>query len=719
MKNALLKPAIPAALMALAACVMPGCSNPAGIGIVGPDPVTLPPVIPLTIPPDTTSPDTTPPGVITNLAAHIDANSVLFTWTDPIDPDFAYVDVWFGTNDTDKSGAVVSSVARGEETYTGTGTLSEVRYYHFIAVDTGGNRSAVVNYEVIFSVPPAKADVTNLAVIIGDGSAKLTWTDPVDPAFTHVKIGWSPSPPDGGTEIISRGEGTCTLTGLGGDVAYTFTVTACYTGGSSSGLDVALTLAPDSIAPGSVTGLGAGSGDFGSVTLNWTNPNGPNDTDFQYVEITCDPFTGPPRTVQGSAGAGGSYTWNGLAGGVTYTFTVKAVDHSGNRSAGVSVTGTPYDTTPPGPVTNLAARFDNKSVVLTWTDPGDDDVEGVQIGCAEFGGKDENVYKGVQTYTWKNMDNGTAYTFTVKAFDFNSNRGATVTINLVTPLPDPLATGGTISFVKVEGSSPLEWWEIHTFTASGALTFPSGYNSVTADYLIVAGCGGAGGGSWWAGGGGGGAGGLLYKTVETLSLTDNAVTVTVGGGGGGGAKNNTGANGGKSAIGSVEVPGGGGGGGTRDTNAASPGLAGGSGGGGGCGYRVGAGGGAGSAYGHAGGASGSGTSNKNSYSGGGGGGGKGGAGKPGYSVTQMSVVGGGGAGGAAWNATTEGAAWLAAATGTNSFSGGGKGGNFGGGNTHAGGAAGPNYGDGGSGGTGQPAGAAGHSGVVVIRFQRD
>jgi hypothetical protein len=282
--------------------------------------------------------------------------------------------------------------------------------------------------------------------------------------------------------------------------------------------------------------------------------------------------------------------------------------------------------------------------------------------------------------------------------------------------PVALAAGGTVTFLPVD-DNPAQIWEIHTFAARGSYSFSyPGNSSVTADYLIVAGGGGAGGGSWWAGGGGGGAGGLLYKTGQTLALEAGSATVIVGAGGAGGAKITTGKNGEKSAIGNVEVPGGGGGGASRDENVAYAGIAGGSGGGGGCGYHVTSGGGAGSAYGYAGGASSKAAGQQGDYGGGGGGGGAGGTGKPGYIVAQ-TTVGGGGAGGAAWNATDTGAPWIKTATGTDLFSGGGKGGNFGNG-AIIGAAAGPNYGDGGSGGTGQPAGGAGHSGIVVIRFQR-
>jgi hypothetical protein len=213
----------------------------------------------------------------------------------------------------------------------------------------------------------------------------------------------------------------------------------------------------------------------------------------------------------------------------------------------------------------------------------------------------------------------------------------------------------------------------------------------------------------------------MYKTNETLPLTGNAAQITVGlGGAGGPAKQTQGGDGEPSAIGTIEVPGGGGGGGAYANMNGRPG---GSGGGGGSGL--------GNVHGTAGarssgdpailgnpGGNGSGISGS---SGGDSGGSGGGAGGPGFNGTVNSSV---TAGGAPWNAAVAGVSWLVDATKTAEFPAGvtefSRGGNGGGTNAPQGGKAGVNYGDGGSSGNNrQQPGAAGHSGVVVIRFQRD
>jgi hypothetical protein len=376
------------------------------------------------------------------------------------------------------------------------------------------------------------------------------------------------------------------------------------------------------------------------------------------------------------------------------------------------------DVTPPGPVTSLQGFPGDECVVLTWTDPGDADLAYVQIECNEIPGPAQPINAGTGTYTWTGLTKGASYTFTVTTRDTQGNLNAAAVS--AGPVPVILAAGGTISFAKVEGSSPLKWWEIHTFTASGALTFPSGYSSVTADYLIVAGGGGSGGDHNGSTNedfsGGGGSGGLLYKPNETLSLTGSAVQITVGlGGAGGPAKQTQGTDGEPSAIGTIEVPGGGGGGGALANMNGRPG---GSGGGSGAGQ--------GQNHGTRGERSSSDPAILGNPGGNGGatvGGSGGGAGGPGNNGSMgnatLATL-----GGAPWNVATAGASWLVDATKTAEFPAGvtefSRGGNGGGTNAPQGGKAGVNYGDGGSSGNNrQQPGAAGHSGVVVIRFTRD
>jgi hypothetical protein len=275
------------------------------------------------------------------------------------------------------------------------------------------------------------------------------------------------------------------------------------------------------------------------------------------------------------------------------------------------------------------------------------------------------------------------------------------------------ATGGTI----YDDAS----YVYHLFTSSGTFT-PS--QALTADVLVVAGGGGSGG----VRGGGGGAGGLVYTAGSALTASTN-YTVTIGAGGTAGSSTDGTASGGigsNSVFGSTTANGGGLGGGGGTSGGQDAGGNGGSGGGGG---------GADSGTGAAGGTgsqgSNGGTGGGTTRTGGGGGGytaagiagntsGNGGDGTDAYSAFGLATLTGqdvsgvrwyaGGGGGGGGNAGVAGTA--------------GKGGAGAGGYQAVGNAGTANTGGGAGGGARNEstgalfAGAAGGSGVVIVRYSK-
>jgi hypothetical protein len=298
--------------------------------------------------------------------------------------------------------------------------------------------------------------------------------------------------------------------------------------------------------------------------------------------------------------------------------------------------------------------------------------------------------------------------------------GYTATIYGVKAALVPKATGGDL--ITTNGT----YW-YHTFRNSGVF-FPN--QSLSCDYLVVAGGAGGGGGGGDSGGGGG-AGGLRSTVTATggggtlesaLSLTSQSYTVTIGAGGTGGlsARNLSGGNGSNSVFSTITSIGGGGGGGYKDVGGAYGGTTGGSGGGG---HDGSAGPGSGTAnQGYAGGA---GSSSSTHYVGGGGGG-AGAVGGTGVSSTGIAGAGGSGVAISAFATPTS--------TGVSSYYAGGGGGSAnpgtaagaggaGGGGAGATGTASAsvgtratvNTGSGGGGGS-TPGGGAGGSGIVIVRY---
>lgn len=295
-----------------------------------------------------------------------------------------------------------------------------------------------------------------------------------------------------------------------------------------------------------------------------------------------------------------------------------------------------------------------------------------------------------------------------------------------TPAAVPLASGGDI--VTNDGT----YW-YHAFLSSGTFV-PT--KTISADVLVVAG-GGSGGSTY--NGGGGGAGGLRGLSSQTfLSSTSHVVTI---GAGGTAVNNNFGNNGNNSTLvgGSLSVSATGGGTGgwvyQSDPYTQYAGAAGGSGGGGQGSSLSGSVGGTGNAGGYSpveGYAGGTGSNNASPYYGSGGGGGAGGVGANGSSANG----GAGGVGSSAYSSWGSATSTGQNVAGTYYYAGGGggakyhndqgvaaagAGGNGGGGAGSSGNATAGTVNTGGGGGGGErlgsaPAGAAGGSGIVIVRY---
>jgi beta-glucosidase len=90
---------------------------------------------------------------------------------------------------------------------------------------------------------------------------------------------------------------------------------------------------PDTTPPGEVSNVAVIPSDQ-AVTITWDDPG---DTDLDKIIISCEGMD----DIYVNKGVE-SVTIDGLTNGVTYTFTIKTKDKSGNVSAGVTVDATPY-----------------------------------------------------------------------------------------------------------------------------------------------------------------------------------------------------------------------------------------------------------------------------------------------------------------------------------------------------------------------------------------
>jgi formylglycine-generating enzyme len=270
--------------------------------------------------------DTTPPNAVTNCIAESGYAQVTLSWTNPTSQDFSEVQISFTPTTFSTSQPV--SVKKDLNRTTIASLTNETEYtFTLVAVDTSGNKSAGVT---VTAKPDgtAPAEVSNLKALSENTKITLSWTPPADADFDKVLIQYNSN-----LSEVSKGTAQIEITGLENEVVYTFTVYTIDKAGNKS-IGSIISAKPDGTAPAEVSNLKASAGNT-KVGLKWTPPA---DSDFEKVIITYN-----STSVEISKDCTQTEI-SCLENGTCYTFTVSTVDCAGNKSAGITVSQTPFDT---------------------------------------------------------------------------------------------------------------------------------------------------------------------------------------------------------------------------------------------------------------------------------------------------------------------------------------------------------------------------------------
>lgn len=309
--------------------------------------------------------------------------------------------------------------------------------YTYTLKAINGSHASLISSSVLATPSGASAGTlsapTGVTATAGDSLVNLTWSAVAGATSYDVRRN--------GVLVATVSTSSYSDTGLSNGTTYSYTVTA-RNASSTSAASTTVSATPQMSAPGAPTGLVAVAGDA-TVSLSWNLVA--NATSYQILRN---------GTLVGTS-ATTSYVDSTALNGVTYSYTVKAVNAGGASAASAAALATPQAVVIAAP-SGLVATAGDAQVALTWT--------------AVTGASGYQVFRNgvlianpvTNSYVDTGVTNGTTYSYTLKTVVGAATSAASTAVTAtpvaaITQLSAPTGLAANTATALNTGAFRLQW----------------------------------------------------------------------------------------------------------------------------------------------------------------------------------------------------------------------------------------------------------------------